>query len=264
MTDRLSVGANLNIGIGLFDGLFTGNSKATPAYATRGTLGMNFDVNSQTKLGFYYQTEAHFNHKNAIIFQPFIGLPGLPVDINIDLPQNIALGVSNSSLAEGRLLLAADLVYKFWEDASLFDAVYNNQFVVQLGAQYTMSRAKLRFGYVYAEDAMIDVAGNVIAGATPPGAANAIQYIQGLAPNFNQHRISGGFGIPNILPGIDMDVFAGGMLKGEDTFGLTSASVKSYYIGGGMTWRFGRGSGCESCELAPNNWGQASQCASCQ
>jgi long-chain fatty acid transport protein len=251
VTDRLSVGANYNLGIGLFDGLFVGSSKATPAYGSRGAVGINFDVNSQTKIGAYYQTEQHFNHKNAIVLRPFVGAPGPTVNINADLPQNVGIGVSNSSLANGRLLLAADFVYKFWEDASLFDAVYTNQLLVQLGAQYTMNRAKLRFGYVWAEDAMIDVPGDVINGITPPGAAHTIQYIQGLAPNFNQHRISGGFGIPNVLPGIDMDVFAGGMFRADDTFGQTSASVESYYIGTGLTWRFNRGSGCN---LAPNEW----------
>ena len=54
----------------------------------------------------------------------------------MDLPPNIAFGVSNNRLANGRLLLAADVIYKFWEDASLFNAVYENQLVIQLGAQY--------------------------------------------------------------------------------------------------------------------------------
>lgn len=261
ITDRLSVGANFGLGIGLFDGLFVGSSKATPAYAARGTVGVNYDVNPQTKLGFYYQTRERFKHENAIVIDPFVGPSVGPIDITLQLPANIALGVANSSLAEGRLLLAADIVYKIWEEAALFDAVYTNQVVVQLGAQYTAKRAKFRCGYTWAEDAMIDVPGDVISGITPPGAANAIQYIQGLAPNFNPHRISGGIGIPNVLPGIDMDMFAGGMFRASDTFGQTSASVESYYVGGGLTWRFRRGSGCQ---IAPDEWCSAANCSSCQ
>jgi len=251
VTDRLSFGANFGLGIGLFDGLFVGSSKATSAYGARGTVGVDFDVTPQTKLGFFYQTRERFKHENAIVLQPLVGLPSTPVDITLQLPTNIALGVSNSSLAGGRLLVAADVTYKLWEDAALFDAIYTNQLVLQLGAQYTTNRAKLRCGYTWAEDAMIDVPGDVISGITPPGAANAIQYIQGLAPNFNQHRISGGIGIPNVLPGIDMDMFAGGMFRSSDTFGQTSASVESYYVGGGLTWRFRRGSGCK---IAPDEW----------
>lgn len=251
LTDRLSVGANFGVGIGLFDGLFVGSSKATPAYGARGTVGVNYDVNSRSKLGFYYQTKEEYKFENAIVLRPFVGRPGRPQDVIAELPTNIGLGVSNSSLADGRLLLAADLTYKFWEDAALFDAVYTNQFLLQLGAQYTAKRVKLRCGYVWAEEAMVDVPGDVISGITLPGAANAIQYIQALAPNFNQHRISGGVGIPNILPGIDMDMFAGGMFRSGDTFGQSSSNVESYYIGGGLTWRFRRGSGCK---IAPDEW----------
>lgn len=251
LTDRLSVGANFGVGIGLFDGLFVGASKATPAYGARGNVGVSYDVNCKTKLGFYYQTKEEYKFENAVVLRPFSGLPGRPIDVIAELPMNIGLGISNSSLADGRLLLAADLTYKFWEDAALFEAVYTNQLVVQMGAQYTAKRAKLRCGYTWAEESMVDVPGNVISGITPPGAANALQYVQALAPNFNQHRISGGFGIPNVLPGIDMDMFAGGMFRSGDTFGQSSSNVESYYIGGGLTWRFRRGSGCK---IAPDEW----------
>jgi long-chain fatty acid transport protein len=251
VTDRLSIGANLAVGIGLFDGLFTGQSKATPDYSGRGTIGINYAVTPKTKFGFYYRTKSKFVFDNAIVLQPFAGLPGNPVDIEADLPPDIGFGISNSSLASGRLLVAADLLVKFWQEAALFDAVYTDQLAVQLGAQYTGDRAKLRMGYTWVDSAMVDVPGNVIGGVTPPGAANAIQYIQALAPNINQHRISAGIGIPNMLPGIDMDMFVGGMLENGDTFGLTSVSVESYYLGGGLTWRFRRGSGCK---IAPDEW----------
>jgi long-chain fatty acid transport protein len=251
LTDRLSAGANFGLGIGLFDGLFVGSSKATNAYGARGTVGMNFDVDPCTRIGAYYQSKQSYTFEDAIILQPFAGLPGLPLDVPLDLPPNVAIGISNNSMAGGRLLVAADFVYKFWQEATLFNAIYENQFCVQLGAQYTTNRAKLRLGYVWAENPMVDVPGNVIGGITPPGAVNALQYIQGLAPNINEHRISGGIGVPNLLPGVDLDLFAGGMFNASDTFGVTSASVESYYVGGGLTWRFRRGSGC--C-IAPDEW----------
>ena len=251
LTDRLSVGANFGLGIGLFDGLFVGSSKATPAYGARGTFGVNYDIDRCTSIGGYYQTKEVFVFEDAITLRPFAGLPGTPLDIEADLPPNIGFGISNNSLAGGRLLLAADFVYKFWEEASLFNAIYDNQIVVQLGAQYTTDRAKLRVGYAWAENSMVDVPGNVIAGITPPGAADAIQFIQGLASNINQHRVSGGIGVPNVMPGIDLDMYVGGMFNASETYGQTTATVSSYFLGGGLSWRFGRGSGCN---LAPNSW----------
>lgn len=268
VTDRLSIGANFGLGIGLFDGLFVGSSKATPDYGVRGAIGMNFDVNPCTKIGAYYQSKEKYNFEDAIVLQPFVGPANVPVDINADLPPNIAIGISNNSFANGRLLLAADFIYKYWEEATLFDAVYENQAVIQLGAQYTTNRGrKIRLGYVWAENPMIDVPGNVIAGITPPGAADAIQYIQGLVPNINDHRVTAGLGVPDVLPGVDLDMFVGGMFEASQTFGQTSVSVESYYIGGGLTWRFRRGSGCcnapDEWHIIPDDCDNCSTCSSC-
>ena len=123
LTDRLAIGGTFGLGIGLFDGLFVGSSKATPDYGMRGTFGVTFDPNPSTKIGFYYQSKEKFKFEDAIVLQPFVGPPSVPIDVRGDLPPNIALGIANSSLANGRLLLATDLVYKFWEEATLFEAL---------------------------------------------------------------------------------------------------------------------------------------------
>ena len=47
-------------------------------------------------------------------------------------------------------------------------------------------------------------------------------------------------GISDVLPGMDFDISAGGMFKETDQFASTIASVESYWVGLGMTWRFGR------------------------
>ena len=40
----------------------------------------------------------------------------------MELPQNIGLGVANTALLDGRLLLGVDLVYKLWDEADLYGA----------------------------------------------------------------------------------------------------------------------------------------------
>ena len=62
----------------------------------------------------------------------------------------------------------------------------------------------------------------------------------GQPPRVNQNRITGGIGRQDFLiPGLDLDLFAGGMLPASDNFGPhNSASLAVYYIGMGMTWRF--------------------------
>jgi len=68
-----------------------------------------------------------------------------------------------------------------------------------------------------------------------------------------QHRISGGFGIRDILPGLDFDAMAGGMFRDSEQLGqFTTTSIESYWIGGGLTWRFRRGS-CERLQT-PDTW----------
>jgi hypothetical protein len=54
-----------------------------------------------------------------------------------------------------------------------------------------------------------------------------VDYIQALFPNINQHRISGGIDLTDLLPGVDVDLFAGGAFNASQTFGLSSAAVES-------------------------------------
>ena len=64
-----------------------------------------------------------------------------------------------------------------------------------------------------------------------------------------QNRITVGVGRQDfLLQGLDLDLFAGGLLKAEDQFGPWQVSVAAYYVGMGLTWRFGScGGQCETC-----------------
>ncbi|MFG0262211.1 MAG: hypothetical protein ACF788_07460, partial [Novipirellula sp. JB048] len=100
-----------------------------------------------------------------------------------------------------------------------------------------------------AEDASRDVVAPSFGPITPQA---GVDYIQALFPNISQHRISGGIGMTNLLPGLDLDLFAGGAFNESHSFQNSSASVESYWVGFGTTWRFGRG-GCQHVN-APNHW----------
>ena len=55
------------------------------------------------------------------------------------------------------------------------------------------------------------------------------------------------------MPGIDLDFNAGGMPNVSESFGpFTRNALESYWIGLGITWRFGRGS-CYRL-AAPDQW----------
>lgn len=83
--------------------------------------------------------------------------------------------------------------------------------------------------------------GRTIGGVTLPDGIPGLRYIQGQFAAICQHQLGGGVGVRDVLPGLDLDLFAGGMFKNDQQFAATIASVESYWLGGGLTWRFGRG-----------------------
>jgi len=251
LADRLSVGASLSLGIAFFDGPFVGVGGMTPDYALRGTIGANYLLTSATTVGAYYQTRQSYTFDNAFLLNP--GPTQTSVDVQMDLPQNIGFGVANTALLDGRLLVAVDVVYKLWNEAALYEALYDNQWVVQVGAQYTRGRYRFRAGYVWAQNPMDPTPGSNIGGVVEPGDLPAVRYSQGLMAITSQHRISFGVGVADVLPGIDLDLMAGGMFRDSEQLGdFTTTSIEGYWIGLGMTWRFGRGA-CERLP-APDSW----------
>ncbi len=249
LTERLHAGTSLALGIAYFDAPFVKLGGMTPDYALRGTAGLNYDLTDRTNVGTYYQTEQSFTFDNSV---RFVG--GRFLDVNMDLPQNIGVGVANNALADGRLLIAVDFLYKLWDEADLYSTVYENQFVVQVGTQFSVGRVKLRAGYNWAENPLDPAPEASLGGVTPPGGIPSVRYTQGLLAVTSEHRISGGIGIADVLPGIDVDLMAGGMFHdSEDVGPFTTTSIESYWIGFGTTWRFGRG----SCEKLPvkDSWG---------
>jgi long-chain fatty acid transport protein len=248
VSDRLSVGGAMIVGTSFLDGPFVGTSAMTPDYALRGTLGGSYVLTPSTTVGVYWQTKKSFTFDNAISIPD-----GAFQDIRLDHPENVGFGIANNALMDGRLLLAADVLFKQYSQADLFRALYDDQWVFQLGAQFSPnSRVRVRLGYAFAENPMRDLPGTAIGGVVAP----SVEYVQAQFAAINEHRLSGGIGVRDALPGVDLDLFAGGMFDASDTFGTTTATVSSYWVGAGLTWRFGRGSGGDVCP--PNEW-----CSTC-
>lgn len=121
VTERLSLGTSMALGIGFFDGPFVGTGGMTTDYALRGVLGANYRLADCTTLGTYYQTQQSFRFDNAFI----IDRPGLEVrqNVDLDLPQNVGFGIADHSLANGRFLVGIDVLYKMWDETDLFGAI---------------------------------------------------------------------------------------------------------------------------------------------
>ncbi len=243
LTDRLSAGGTFTFGSSTLDAPFVGVGAAAFAYQLRGTLGLTYELPRCTTLGLYYQTRQNFNYDDALQLSLGNGRFSATTDVNAGLPENYGLGIANSSLLDGRLLLAADVLYKQWDTADLFNVVYENQWVLQLGTQYQLSpHVRVRAGYVYAENPLDPNPSGRPGGVAPPGGQAALYYLQSTVAVSNLHRISAGVGLQDVMPGVDFDLMAGGMFEdGEQLGRFTSTSVASYWLGAGMTWHFGRG-----------------------
>ena len=248
VTERLSVGSQLYVTTSILDGPFSGISAATTAYGIRGLFGATYELTEHTTLGSYWMTKQSFTFEDAVRISLGGGAFSTSQDIQLGLPETFGWGISYDGYMEGRLLLASDILYKKYSEADFFKAIWDDQFIFQTGLQYAVTpKIRARLGYAYAENIMRDGASLSAGGIVPPDGVAAIQYLQSQFPAINQHRLSGGFGVRNFLPGVDFDANAGGMFDAEDQFGESGVSVASYWVGFGITWRFGRG----SCERLP-------------
>lgn len=248
LTEKLSAGAALTLGTAFEQLGFIAPIASTAMvhdYALRGTFGLNYDLNPCNTLGAYYQTNMDFEFPNAI---RFTGPNGTTYhDLRVDQPQTVGFGLANRSLMGGNLLIAADVYYKLWEEADLWKDVFVNQWAFAFGAQLTRGTMKYRLGYSYNTNPINHNVGHRLDGL--PVLPEQIQLFQAASvPCVTQHRLTGGLGCQGFLvPSLDMDLFAGGLFKGDDEFGTnTRASLAMYYIGMGLTWRYG--DGCRSKE----------------
>jgi long-chain fatty acid transport protein len=174
-----------------------------------------------------------FTFPNAVRFRDAYN------DLSVSQPETVGLGVANRSLMDGNLLLAADVYYKLWENAPLWEDVFVNQWAFAVGAQLTRDKLKYRLGYSYNTNPLNHSVGDNLDGF--PVGQSAVQLFQAASTaTISQHRITAGIGRQGFLvPSLDLDLFAGGLLNAHDEFGDSQASVAIYYVGTGLTWRYG-------------------------
>jgi long-chain fatty acid transport protein len=234
ISENLSAGAAVAMGTSFLDGPFTDTGGMTPAYTMRGTLGVTYSLAERTSVGTYWQTKKNFRFEDAAVIN------GVAYDIRLDHPRNIGVGIADESMMDGRLLVAMDVIFKDYSDADFLKEIYDDQWVYQTGLQYTFGpKVKARLGYSYNTNPMRAAAVTSIGGVPIPDGIPGLRYIQGQFAAICQHHLTGGIGIANVLPGIDMDFIAGGMFEDKEQFASTIASVESYWVGSYFTWRFG-------------------------
>ncbi len=83
-----------------------------------------------TSFGLYWKSKVGYTFENLIRF-PNVPTPFL--DVSVDRPEILGLGISNNSLMDGKLLLSVDAVYQNYSDTDFFRAIYVDQWAIQCG-----------------------------------------------------------------------------------------------------------------------------------
>jgi long-chain fatty acid transport protein len=250
LTENLSVGAAATISFAQLDMGLSSTSAETHDLGLRGTFGATYELGATT-LGAFYQTELSQTYDNLI--QTTATRFASPT---IEQPANIGFGIANESLAGGDLLIAADVMYKSWDDAEFWQDLFDDQVVFSIGAQLSRGPWRYRLGYGYADDPTdTDAAGPVgdltqvysSVGVIPLNVA-VVPYLQATqAEVIYQHRLTAGFGYEGFLaPFIDLDAHAGWQFENDRDYGNgslpggghTNAEVHSWHVGVALTWRF--------------------------
>ena len=203
------------------------------AYGLRGTFGLDYAVNPCTTIGAFYQTRLDITYPNAVRFGSNYN------DLTVSQPETIGLGWANHSLMGGRLLLAADVYYKLWDNAPLWEDVFVNQWAFAVGGAAHARQTQYRLGYSYNTDPINHSVGGNLDGF--PVGQDAVQLFQASSTAaISQHRITAGVGRRGFLiPTMDLDLFVGALVNAHEDFGASQTSLAMYYAGLGLSWRYG-------------------------
>jgi len=242
VTDQLSVGASATIGFGLaqlgtsgptagLDTLSILLGESTPPQPTGslsdfgGTTSSVHDIGFGATLGATYlvqegimvsatvKSPLSYNYKNIIFAESagtnVHGHDGYQ-DLTIQNPTEIILGVAFDNVIMPGLLVEADAVWKNWSDAQTFQDVFEDQWLLSIGAQYKTGDWTYRAGYSYAQDILSDKPNNTLGGldglGSIPLGANAdpvleavevdvIELVQmSLVPVIWKHSLTAGIG----------------------------------------------------------------------
>jgi long-chain fatty acid transport protein len=125
------------------------------------TLGSTYLVADGIMSSLTVKSPLKYNFRNIMYGNPsttggaLIGSSGKSdgwQDLAIEQPLEIIVGIALEDVLVKNLLVELDVAWKNWADAEAYQDAWKNQFLVNIGAQYSTGNWKLRAGYSWAED----------------------------------------------------------------------------------------------------------------
>lgn len=238
--NNVSAGVALTIGNGYAQTPLLSNTASVHAFGGRITAGLNYESGSTT-VGGYYRSPLSIRYDHITN----IG-PGAFNSFRIEQPQEFAVGIGNTSLMNGNLLVAADVIYKDWASANFYKDFYKSQTIVAVGAQLTSGPAKYRAGFSHVNSPIKSGVDSMIGGkpsfglfgAPVPLTPSLIQYFQATnAEVIWENQVTFGAGY-QVMKNLQADGHLGFALNRSEQIGNTSVNAKAWQLGLGLTWKF--------------------------
>lgn len=240
LTPHLSIGAMATLALGFGQAGLNNNTASTSNFGWRATLGLNYET-GDTSIGGYYRSPLAIKYENMLQYSA--------TDYHsptFEQPQEVGLGIANQSLAGGKLLLAADVVWKNWSDAEAYGDLYDDQTMIAVGAQYDLGGYRLRAGWAHVNSPIKDNVGSnvgdidslLLGSTTVPFNPALTQYVQATnAEVIWEDQITLGFGI-DLTSNIVADAHLGYSLRRTEQIGATEVDAGTWQAGVGLTWNF--------------------------
>lgn len=266
VTSKLSVGAALTVGYGIgqlgtggnssgLQGL-TGNFGGTTASAhnisTRGSLGATYQLLPELSIGVSVKSPLKYSYRNVL--STTVGGVERYQTLHVEQPFEVTWGLAGNPTRN--LLLEADVLWKRWSESSLYQDIYQDQFLAVLGGQWSQGNWQFRGGYSYASDVLRDKPNGTVSAASGlgtlplntevPGVLNSndlIKVVQAtLGPVVWQHTVTAGLGY-QFNSKFRLDAFGAYAFEGSahrDTLALGSYSVNAseWSLGAGANFHF--------------------------
>lgn len=275
LTPQTSVGAAVTLGFGLaqlgtvgpsgafsgtaLDGGFSGTTASVHDFSAGASVGITHQMTPTLMVSAALKSPIEYGFRDILHTGggPFAipaGFQQLKVEQPLELVAGAAFDITSNWLVE------ADLVWKNWSQATTYQDVFDDQFLLLLGTQYKTGPWSLRAGYSYAEDIMRDTPNNTLGGvrglgpvplgdASGPVGVELVKIVQTtLVPVVWNHTISAGVGF-DISPKVRLDAFGAYAIKGDITrqtmLGaiLTGGAITTQetYRGEASAWAIGAG-----------------------
>ena len=257
LSENLSVGGGLTVTYAYLDLGLASSSGVAHDTSARFNVGVQYDVMPDTTVGLMYHSELQH------VFDDIIAVPGTNPGgladfqaLEIEQPRTVGIGIANTSLMGGNLLLAADVMFKNWSRAAFWGDVYKDQMIYSIGGELSAGPWRFRGGYGFADDPTDRNASGVrglplfcadpncsvgpVGGAVPLGGA-VLELLQASQTQvIYRHRASLGLGYKGFLaPFLDLDTHVAWQFQEENTYGgHTTSTVWSRQAGFALTWHF--------------------------